>query len=375
MRFHIPGLPHLPTSKLYSSCAYTQKVIKLCKMLVGRGHTVYFYGIEGSNPVCTENITVVPEEFYKKYYNYNWQKEFFKFDTKDEVHQLFYKNCISEIKKRMQPRDFLLCAWGWGHQPIAAELPDDFLVVESGIGYSSTFAKYRVFESYAWMHWMYGNNKIDNGSFYDCVIPNFFDPEDFEFRAEKEDYFLYLGRIIKRKGVDIAYQVSKELGAKLIVAGQGSLCDLDECIDIRGDHVEYIGSVNFQQRKELMSRCKLCVVGTYYIGPFEGVSIEAALSGTPVITTDWGAFSENVLHGITGYRCRTFEQFCWAAKNIHNIKPENCRKWAIENFSCDRIVLMYEEYFNMLQDLFKNGWYEKHPERKEMDWLTRYYVK
>ena len=31
--FHLLGLPHLPTSKHYASCAFTQKNIKLCKML------------------------------------------------------------------------------------------------------------------------------------------------------------------------------------------------------------------------------------------------------------------------------------------------------------------------------------------------------
>ena len=52
------------------------------------------------------------------------------------------------------------------------------MVVEYGIGYNGTFAKYRVFESYAHMHKIWGaQGGFDpDGKFYDVVIPNYFEP-------------------------------------------------------------------------------------------------------------------------------------------------------------------------------------------------------
>ena len=40
------------------------------------------------------------------------------------------------------------------------------------------------------------------------------------------------------------------------------------------------------------------------------------MSGTPVIATNWGVFPETVIHGLTGWRCRTLEEFEWAAQNV-----------------------------------------------------------
>lgn len=372
MRFHALGLQHTITSKEYNACAYTQKVVKFCKMMVARGHTVIHYGHEKSNLVCSEHVTVITSDLYDKVYNYNWKKEFFKFDAADEVHQTFNRNAIAEIHKRKQPNDFLLAFWGYGHYDICMA-HQDLICVEPGIGYSpgSSFCKWRIYESYALMH--ASTPDLCKTSWYHAVIPNYFDAEEFEYAPEKkEDYFLFVGRILDDKGVGMAIDVTKRLGARLIVAGQGG----PENLGLREwpEHVTHIGYADVETRKKLMSRAKAAFVLTQYVEPFGGVSIEHLMSGTPIITTDWGAFAENNVHGVTGYRCRTFDHMMWAAQNIDKISPKACREWAMDNFSLEKVTTMYEEFFQMVYDVYTGqGWYHSHPERKNLDWLSRKY--
>lgn len=372
MRFHILGLPHTVTSKEYNACAYTQKVWKFGKMMTNLGHEVIHYGHEESDLQCTEHVTVTTNEDLKKAYgSYDWRKNFFKFDTSDHAYQTFYANAIREVGKRKQKNDFILPFWGSGVRPVCDAHPD-LITVEPGIGYAGGhWARFKIFESYAIYHAYYGLNSVGTcmQDWYDVVIPNYFDPEDFVFNDKKEDYFLFLGRVYEGKGVNIAVQATEAIGAKLIIAGQNSLQQMG--YTSTPSHVTEIGYADVNMRKELMSKAKGAFVASLYNEPFGGVQMEMLFSGTPTITTDWGSFTENNIHGVTGYRCRTFEHFTWAARNIDRIDPRNCRKWA-ENFTLEKVGKMYEEYFQSVLNVYTgNGWYEKKDSRSELDWLRK----
>lgn len=361
--FHVLGVPHTKTHLDYVACAFTQKAYKFCKMMTDRGHKVIHYGVEGSNPECTENVDVLSHEIWEKVYGeHQHEKKFFSYDCNDEAYQTFYKNAIEEIKKRRYRHDFLLPFWGSGVQTICEALKDSMIVVEPGIGYADgSFADFRVFESHSIKNNYMTTDQIKysgNMRWYDVVIPNYFDLDDFEYCDEKENYFLFLGRVFNGKGVNIAIDMCKRLGVTLKIAGQLGdeykylLTDPDE-------GVEYVGYAGKEERKKLMSKALGFICPSQYSEPFGGVQVEAMLSGTPVISPDWGAFAEINVHGKTGYRCNTFNDFMIAGRNLmqKKIDYKECRMWA-EQFSLENVAPKYEKYFQDVLNVFAgDGWY------------------
>ncbi len=359
MRFHIFGLPHTKTNQDYTSCAYTAKVLKFGRMMTQAGHTVIHYGHPDSALECTEHVDVISRETYDKVYGtHDFHSKFFTFDTRDEAYQESYRNTIAAIYARKQARDFLLPFWGAGHRPICDAHPD-LITVEPGIGYASGhWARFKVFESYAIFHAYKGLTAVgrcdmDN---YETVIPNYFDARDFDYNPEPGSYVLYLGRVYDGKGVNIAIQATERSGHQLIIAGQNAQ-EYFAGRDVPA-HVQIFGHADREQRRHLYANAVCTFVASQYLEPFGGVMVESLLSGTPIITTDWGAATEINVHGTTGYRCRTMSQYVWAVKNIHAIQRSACRDWAVNNYTLEAVRPKYEEYFSSVLDIYGGaGWY------------------
>jgi len=376
-RFHVLGLPHTVTSHEYSACAFTQKVLKFCKMMKARGHTVYHYGHERSEVECTLHLSVTDDRVLKLAYGdeFDFKKTFFRHGSDDFAHVTFCKNAIEAIKQTKKPNDFLLLFWGLGHKPIKDAHPD-LIAVEPGIGcYNKPSAQFNVFESYAVMHGIYAQHKM-TPNFMDCVIPNYFeedvlvDPKDFpddsllhKINDLHPGYVLVICRMCEDKGVGLAIDAANRAGLKVVLAGQGDPMHLTD------KDYTFLGYVEPRHRRLLLSKARCLCSLSYYVEPFGGISVEAMFAGVPVVTTDWGAYAETVLHGVTGYRCRTMDHIVFALKNCVTLDKHAIVRYATSRYGFDKVGSMYEEYFSMLNSVAENRGFYEITDRTSLDWL------
>ncbi len=171
IRFHVVSLPHTNTTKDFRSCAFTEKVRRFCIMMKDLGHEVILYAGSQNEATVTELVTCISEDQRQAAVGNNHYTSA-SFDITLPHWQIFNANVIKEMTDRLEPKDFICLIGGYAHKPIADAFPDH-MSVEFGIGYGGTFANYRVFESYAWMHSIYAaykNPTTVDGGFFDAVI-------------------------------------------------------------------------------------------------------------------------------------------------------------------------------------------------------------
>ena len=136
--------------------------------------------------------------------------------------------------------------------------------------------------------------------------PNPIRVEDWPFRADKDDYLLWMGRMDPVKGAHLAIKAAQAAGTKLVLAGpvqpgqrEYFRREIEPHID--GHAVVFLGEVGGVHRKELFARAKAFVMPIRWAEPFGMVMVEALACGTPVIAFPEGAASEIVIDGENGF--------------------------------------------------------------------------
>lgn len=351
MRFHIIALPHTRVTKEFFHCAYTEKVYHFSNMMTSLGHEVFLYASGNETDAnVTDFISCLTEEDRLKAVGNNHYTSV-SFDNTLPHWQTFNRNAINVIARHIQEKDFICLIGGTAQRPIADAFPDH-MSVEWGIGYSGTFAKYKVYESNTWRsacYAQYRNASQIDINFFDGVVNGFYNVEDFPMQLGNRDYYLYFGRMTQRKGVDIASQVCEKMGVKLIMAGSG---------DYIPPYGEYIGEVKAKDRAALLGGAIATFTPTIYHEPFCNVHIQSMAVGTPVLTTDLGIFTETVQNGFNGFRCNTMAEFIKAAEDVKNLDHRAIATDTYKKYSTDMIRYQFERYFNRLLTLWDKGWYQ-----------------
>lgn len=176
--------------------------------------------------------------------------------------------------------------------------------------------------------------------------------EEYKFEEHPSNYLLFLGRIHPHKGTFEAIKVAKQTGLRLLIAG---IIHHQEYFDQKvkpylGDKIRYLGKVDTDQKKELLSKafCLLHLIN--FDEPFGLTVVEAMASGTPVIALNRGSMPEIINQGRTGFLVQDVEQATECVGKLDSIHRGECRRWVKKKFSAHKMVekysLIYERIVN-----------------------------
>ncbi|MEA2333185.1 MAG: hypothetical protein QOH58_3323 [Thermoleophilaceae bacterium] len=172
---------------------------------------------------------------------------------------------------------------------------------------------------------------------------------DFPFRAEKEDFLLWIGRLNDDKGPQRAIAAAREAGMPLLLAGPVQPGEehffAREVEPLLGrDRVRYVGEVG-EDKLGLYARAAALLMPIRWPEPFGLVMTEAMACGTPVIAFPEGSAPELVLDGETGFVVEDEHAMAEAVGRLDEIDPGRCRSSAKERFDAAPVAEAYERVY------------------------------
>jgi glycosyltransferase involved in cell wall biosynthesis len=169
----------------------------------------------------------------------------------------------------------------------------------------------------------------------EVFVYNGIDPDEFVFQENKKDHLLFFSKVRRRvKGARRALKLARQQKQSLVVAGgyRLDLLKVGGLMDSLRPGVHFVGEVGGTDKAKCFADAKALLFPIDWEEPFGLVMIEALMSGTPVIATPRGSVPE-LINDKVGALFDSDEDFAAALAHALACKPEDCRVWALANFS------------------------------------------
>jgi len=194
----------------------------------------------------------------------------------------------------------------------------------------------------------------DGGEWH--AIPNFVEPARIPFAptVAADAPLLFLSRIESIKGPDLAIEIARRSGCRLILAGnraasgpEAAFFEQQIAPHLGRNGVEWVGEVGDARKWDLLTRAAALLVPIRWDEPFGIVFAEALATGTPVLSCARGALPEIIRPGVTGFLFaeNDADAGAAAAARVAELDRAACRRDAESRFSVtsctDRYLALY----------------------------------
>ncbi|HEY6378816.1 MAG TPA: glycosyltransferase family 4 protein [Candidatus Dormibacteraeota bacterium] len=157
--------------------------------------------------------------------------------------------------------------------------------------------------------------------------------------GEREPYLLCLARVCPEKGQDLAIEVARRTGIRLVLAGK--IESTPSSVEyfhrrvaphIDGRSVVHIDNVAGAEKADLLARATALLAPLRWEEPFGLALVEAMASGTPAIAFARGAAPELIVPEVTGFTVGDVAEMVDAVGRVEGIDRLRCAAVTRERF-------------------------------------------
>ncbi|WP_045744262.1 glycosyltransferase family 4 protein [Actinoplanes rectilineatus] len=172
----------------------------------------------------------------------------------------------------------------------------------------------------------------------------------FTARPAGDDLIVF-GRIHPDKGTDIAIEIARRAGRRLLICG--IVQDQDYFADsvephVDGEAVVHLGPIGPDRRAAILGSGAALLHPIRFAEPFGLSVVESMICGTPVVAYRKGSMTEVIDEGVTGFLVDTVDEAVLAVARLPRLDRAACSARARERFCAERMVSDYLEIYRKI---------------------------
>lgn len=173
--------------------------------------------------------------------------------------------------------------------------------------------------------------------------------ERHRVKAEENEIFLVIARMMPEKGVELFCEAVTKAGVKAVAAGDGPL---KEELAKKYPNVAFPGWVTQEQIRELREKTRCFVFSSVWYEGSPLIVPETQAFGIPCIVTDCNAATDNMREGENGFVVKAdAEEMAAAIRKL--AKDEDVRRMSIETYEgFDESACSDETYVRKLSEVY-----------------------
>ena len=190
-------------------------------------------------------------------------------------------------------------------------------------------------------------------------IPNFidFNKHEIEFSEDRENYYLYYGRLSKEKGIMTLIKAVENLNVQLKIAGTGPLEeDVRQYVaDKKISNIMFLGFKTGKDLSNIVGNAKAIILPSewYENGPYS--AIEALQLGRPIIGADIGGIPELIDNNGYLFKSRNIDSLKDAILKLEKLDNEQYGVFKDNSLNLFEKNYTNEKHYRLLKEAYRRA--------------------